>query len=156
VRGAAQGGSHATLIALVLDALFRTLARTDEGSALALVNATPAEATVPIERSDLTEVLGNLLDNAVRYAASTVHVGCERNGEDWSIAVDDDGPGIAPESEALVRRRRRLDLGGGAGLGLAIVDDILDAYRWRMILDHSPLGGLRTVIAPQATRTAPQ
>ena len=131
--------------------MFRTLARTDEGSALTFVNGAPAEATAPFERSDLTEVLGNLLDNAVRYAASTVRVACERNGGDWTIAVEDDGPGVAPESEALVRRRGgRLDLSGGAGLGLAIVDDILDAYRWSMSLDRSLLGGLKVVMAPRA------
>ena len=149
VRGAAQHGSHATPIAAVVDALFRTLARTDAGSALNFVNAVPAEATAPFERSDLTEVLGNLLDNGVRYTASTVRVACERIGEDWSIAVEDDGPGIAPEAEALVRQRGgRLDLSGGAGLGLAIVEDILEAYRWRMNLDRSQLGGLKVVISP--------
>jgi signal transduction histidine kinase len=151
VRCAAQRGSEATLVAPVVTALFRTLARTDEGSALSLVNAAPTEATVPIERTDLTEVLGNLLDNAVRYAASTVRVGCERNGEDWTIAVEDDGPGIPPESEALVRQRGgRLDLSGGAGLGLAIVEDILEAYRWRLTLDRCRLGGLGAVITSQA------
>ena len=74
VRGAAQHGSHITPIAAVVESLFRTLARTDAGSALNFVNAAPAEAIVPFERSDLTEVLGNLLDNGVRYAASAVHV----------------------------------------------------------------------------------
>jgi signal transduction histidine kinase len=151
VQGAARSGSGATPIGPVVDALFRTLARTDQGSALNLVNATPAEATVPIERSDLTEALGNLLDNGVRYAVSTVRVTCVRDGEGWTIAVEDDGSGIAPETEKLIRKRGgRLDLTGGAGLGLAIVDDILDAYRWSMSLDRSDLGGLRIVIAPQA------
>jgi signal transduction histidine kinase len=150
VRGSGRADSNATPIASVVDAVFRTLARTDEGSALTFINGAPAEATAPFERSDLTEVLGNLLDNAVRYAASTVSVACERHGEAWTIAIEDDGPGIAPESEALVRRRGgRLDLSGGAGLGLAIVDDILDAYRWSMSLDRSRLGGLKVVMAPR-------
>ena len=74
----------------------------------------------------------------------------ERIGEDWSIVVEDDGPGIAAEAEAVVRQRGgRLDLSGGAGLGLAIVEDILEAYQWRMKLDRSQLGGLKVVISPQ-------
>jgi signal transduction histidine kinase len=151
VRGAAQRGSQATPVAPLVDALFRTLARAEADSALAFVNAAPAEAAAPFDRSDLTEVLGNLLDNAARYADSTVRVSCERMGQDWAIAVEDDGPGIAPDAEALVRKRGgRLDLSGGAGLGLAIVDDILEAYRWRLSLERSPLGGLRAAISPQA------
>ena len=150
IRGATQRGVHPTPIAPVVDALFRTLTRTDKGSEIAFVNAAPVEATAPFERSDLTEVLGNILDNAVRYAASMVRVSCEHGGERWRIVVEDDGPGIAPEAEALVRQRGgRLDLSGGAGLGLAIVDDILEAYRCRMILDRSPLGGLKVEIASQ-------
>ena len=145
--GVTQGGAHPTPVAPVVDALFRTLARTDKGSELAFVNATPAEATAPFERSDLTEVLGNIVDNAVRYAASAVRVSCERSGESWTIAVEDDGPGIAPESEPFVRQRGgRLDLSGGAGLGLAIVEDVLDAYGWRMILERSPMGGLKALL----------
>ena len=86
----------------------------------------------------------------VRYTTSTVRVVCERIGEDWSIAVEDDGPGIAPEAEALVRQRGgRLDLSGGAGLGLAIVEDILEAYHWRMKLERSQLGGLKVIVAPR-------
>lgn len=145
--GAAKRGAHTTPIAPVVDALFRTLARTDKGSELAFVNAAPEEATAPFERPDLTEVLGNILDNAVRYAASKVRVSCERSGESWAIAVEDDGPGIAPEAEALVRQRgARLDLSGGAGLGLAIVEDVLEAYTWRMILERSTMGGLKVLL----------
>jgi signal transduction histidine kinase len=150
VRGKAQHSTQTTPIAEVADALFRTLGRTQKGSALAFVNAAPAEATVPFDRSDLTEVLGNLLDNAVRYAASTVRVSCERGRTDWTISVEDDGPGIASKFKALARQRGgRLDLSGSAGLGLAIVEDLLEAYGWCMNLDRSSLGGLRVVIASQ-------
>ena len=145
--GAAQPGFRATPIAPVVEALVRTLERTDKGSEVVFVNAAPAEATAPFERSDLTEVLGNILDNAVRYASPKVRISCERGDESWAIAVEDDGPGIAPGAEALVRQRGgRLDLSGGAGLGLAIVEDVLDAHRWRMILGRSSMGGLKVLL----------
>ena len=151
MRGGAQRGVYSTPIAPVVEALFRTLAHTEKGSALSLVNAAPADAIAPFERSDLTEVLGNILDNAVRYASTEVRVSCERKKENWSLVIEDDGPGIAAEAEAIVRLRGgRLDMSGGAGLGLALVEDILDAYRWRMALRRSPLGGLRVEIAPQS------
>lgn len=147
--GAARRGLHATPVAPVVDALFRTLARTDKGAAIEFVNAAPAEATAPFERADLTEVLGNILDNAVRYAKSTVRVSYEPADGNWTIAVEDDGPGVAPETEALIRRRGgRLDQSGGAGLGLAIVEDVLQAYGWRMAFERSSMGGLKVLLTP--------
>jgi signal transduction histidine kinase len=94
-----------------------------------------------MERTDLTEALGNLLDNATRYAKSVVRVCAPSAGE---IDVEDDGPGIAPDAEALIRRRGgRLDESGGAGLGVAIVQEILDAYGGSLKFERSALGGLK-------------
>ena len=71
------------------------------------------------------------------------------NSEPLAIVVEDDGPGIEPNMEALIRQRGgRLDESGGAGLGLSLVQDILDAYRWRMGFERSPLGGLSLRLAP--------
>jgi signal transduction histidine kinase len=100
----------------------------------------------PIERVDLTELIGNLLDNAMRHAATRVRVSCDDGAGRLLVTIEDDGPGLDPDLEARVRQRgKRLDNGGAAGLGLAIAiaQDILDAYGWNMEFSRSPLGGLR-------------
>jgi signal transduction histidine kinase len=75
-----------------------------------------------------------------------VQISCEvscEGGANPVIVIADDGAGLDPAQEAFVRQRGgRLDQGGGAGLGLAIAQDILDAYGWRMEMARSPLGGL--------------
>ena len=68
------------------------------------------------------------------------------------IVIEDDGPGIAPaERVRMLERGARLDRrGDGAGLGLAIVQDVLGAYGWRLELAASDLGGLKATIAAAA------
>ena len=93
-----------------------------------------------MDKHDLTEALGNLLDNATRYAKSTVRI----SSPSTEIDVEDDGPGVDPQAEALIRRRGgRLDESGGAGLGIAIAEEILAAYDGGLRFDRSPLGGLK-------------
>lgn len=72
------------------------------------------------------------------------------------IIIEDDGEGIAPgQLVRVIERGTRLDeRGKGAGLGLAIVQDVLNAYGWRLDLTKSELGGLKAMIAP-ATHTPP-
>jgi signal transduction histidine kinase len=147
VRAAAtRRGRQATPLREVVEALIRTLGRTENGERVRFENEVAASVLAPFERLDLTELLGNLLDNAARHARSRVQVSCEDSCEGGAIPViviADDGPGLDPAHEAFVRQRGgRLDQGGGAGLGLAIAQDILDAYGWRMEMARSPLGGL--------------
>lgn len=140
---ATRRGPHSTALEEVVNALIRTLRRTDKGETVLFDTAIGAGATVPFERMDLTELLGNLLDNAVRHAAARVRVSSISGSHGSSIEIEDDGPGLDPELEPVARRRGgRLDQDGGAGLGLAIAQDILDAYGWRMDFSRSPLGGL--------------
>nr|WP_255609114.1 ATP-binding protein [Methylosinus sp. Sm6] len=129
-----------TSVGEVVDALARTLASAGAEVAFDL-RVAPSERVV-VERVDLMEVLGNLMENAARHAASRVRV----SATGGLFVVEDDGPGLAAESEALIRERGgRLDEsgGGGAGLGLAIVQDVLDAYGGAMRFSRSDLGGLR-------------
>ena len=127
-----------------------TLERTPSGSRIAFETQIEEEARLPLDRTDLAEVLGNLLENAARHAASRVRVGACSDAGGMSIVIEDDGEGIAPAQLTAVRQRGvRLDeRGEGAGLGLAIVQDVLEAYGWRLELGRSDLGGT-IAVAPK-------
>jgi signal transduction histidine kinase len=100
------------------------------------------------EEQDLQEMLGNLLDNACKWAARRVEVSAVLKGDRLAIRIDDDGPGIAPDQrEAMIRRGVRADEQvPGTGLGLAIVDDLARLYGGRVALAESPLGGLAATL----------
>ncbi len=146
------GAAASTDLAPLVHSLIATLARTPAGMRLTFEPRIPVGAAAPFDRTDLAEVLGNLLDNASRHALSRVRVTAYPGPAGASIVIEDDGKGIAPVARSKVLERgARLDQRGeGAGLGLAIVLDVLDAYGWRLVLGASDLGGLRAVIAPGA------
>src|SRR6185295_18129637 len=104
--------------------------RTPEGDRLAFKVSVPVDLTAAIDEADLAELLGNLIENAARFAASSVTVDASRNHEGIVIRIIDDGPGVAEADQALaIPRGVRLDTdGSGSGLGLAIVSDIVEAY----------------------------
>jgi len=97
------------------------------------------------QREDLDEMLGNLLDNACKWARARVRLTCSKEGEQIVIVVDDDGPGIEPSMrEAVMRRGVRADEAGqGSGLGLAIVRDLAEIHGGSISLEESPMGGAR-------------
>ena len=118
------------------------------GEGLLLERDVPPGLLLPWDREDVLELLGNLLDNACKWADSEVRLGIESTPEGYRLWVDDDGPGI-PESQRLqvLERGSRLDEQvEGHGLGLGIVRDIVDAWGGRLDLLESPLGGLRVSI----------
>lgn len=95
-------------------------------------------------------MLGNLLDNACKWAAADVQVtASEADNGMVVINVDDDGPGLSPEErEEAVKRGIRLDeTAPGTGLGLSIVADIAGMNGGGLTLSDSPLGGLRASVA---------
>ena len=145
---ARQRGSVATALKPLVDSLIATLSRTPAAQHLAFDARIAEGLNVPLDRTDLAEVLGNLLENAARHAKQQVRIGADASGQ--TITVEDDGPGIAAAERARVLERgARLDQrGDGAGLGLAIVQDVLSAYGWRLELAASDLGGLKATIAP--------
>jgi signal transduction histidine kinase len=104
------------------------------------------KAQVRVERQDLDEMLGNLVENAAKYGGGRVFVTVERKDSTVDILVEDDGPGI-PEADrgSLFARGARLDTTGkpGTGLGLAIVRDVAEIYGGTIQLEESEdLGGL--------------
>ncbi len=102
-------------------------------------------ATVRVERQDLDELIGNLVENAAKYGGGSVFVTVRESGSWVDILVEDDGAGIpAAERERIFDRGVRLDTGKpGTGLGLAIVRDVAEIYGGTVTLGESEdLGGL--------------
>jgi signal transduction histidine kinase len=103
------------------------------------------DAVVRVERQDLDELLGNLVENAAKYGGGSVFVTVVKNAPWVEILIEDDGTGI-PEAarERIFDRGARLDTGKpGTGLGLAIVRDVAEIYGGSVMLDESEdLGGL--------------
>src|SRR6185436_5627680 len=97
------------------------------------------------EKQDFEEMVGNLLDNACKWAKTRVRVNAVRDTDMLTVLVDDDGPGLTEEDRAkVVKRGQRLDeTKPGSGLGLSIVADLADLYKGRFELQPSPEGGLR-------------
>lgn len=133
--------------------LFMTLERLYQDKGLQLQLDLPQPVTVNLDREDLLELLGNLLDNACKWAEQTVRLTARRGGGELRLSVEDDGPGCDPEqSEQLARRGVRLDEQvAGSGLGLSIVRDLLETYDGEIGFSRSPLGGLKVeVVLPVA------
>lgn len=129
----------------VIRSLVNTLIRTPQGEHLNIETDIGNGISVRADRDDLNEVLGNLIENAVRHAKTTVHVRALGERATVRFVVEDDGPGI-PDGKLgkVLRRGQRLDRAPlGAGLGLGIVSDILDHYGQTATLERSALGGLK-------------
>lgn len=134
-------------LAAELNALVQTLRMVYREKPLTLSVEAPAAEDCPLEREDLMELLGNLLDNACKWARSQVRLSVVP-GERWRFTVEDDGPGVAEAELANITGRGvRVDENTvGHGLGLAIARDLLDQYRGTLRFDASPeLGGLRVL-----------
>lgn len=154
-RAAAAQGVPGAVVPLepVVQGLLRTLERVHADRHLDMRWTPPGqELRFAGETQDLQEMLGNLLDNACKWARSAVEVDAQRlaeDGRDWLVCrVDDDGPGIAPElRDRVTARGARLDESvPGSGLGLAIVQEIAGLYGGSLALDVAPAGGLRAVL----------
>ena len=131
-------GESAAALARTLDRLY-----TDRGITIRLDVDT--DHAVRVQREDLDEMLGNLLDNACKWARSRVTICSALAGGDVIITVDDDGPGV-PSSmrEVVLQRGMRADEASpGSGLGLAIVQELAELYGGGISLDTASGGGLR-------------
>jgi signal transduction histidine kinase len=127
-----------------LEAVQRAVDRLHEGVTVDI--AGDHQAQVRVERQDLDEMLGNLVENAAKYGGGRVFVTVEPKGRFVDILIEDDGAGIPEEKrDELFARGARLDTTGkpGTGLGLAIVRDVAEIYGGTVHLEESEdLGGL--------------
>lgn len=102
---------------------------------------------IPFDRDDMLELLGNLLDNAWKYAKSKVVLKVERNGQGWCFSVEDDGPGVSDSEISRVNGRGiRVDEDQqqkGHGLGLSICQTIVNSYNGTLSHSRSDMGGFK-------------
>ena len=122
------------------------------GRGIAIALDAPEDARFRGEKQDLEEMIGNLVDNACKWAQSRVAVetfierpAAHSERRDLRVVVDDDGPGLSPQQrEQVARRGRRLDeTKPGSGLGLSIVVELASLYGGGLTLSTAPIGGLR-------------
>jgi len=100
------------------------------------------------DEGDLMEVLGNLLDNAFKWADTTIDISADISNKKLSIIVSDDGPGIAKDKrDNLLQRGVRADQQTpGHGIGLSIVLNIVQAYHGSLDIQHSRSGGAKIIV----------
>jgi signal transduction histidine kinase len=150
-RAAASGASGAApcRVAECADALARTLSKLYATRSINVTSTMARDLCVRVQREDLDEILGNLLDNAFKWARSTVILEASRTGSTVTLTLDDDGPGVDPALRtAVLERGVRADEGApGSGLGLAIVRELVEIYGGSVSLEDSPLGGLRARVS---------
>ena len=136
-----------TDVAPVVTALARTMEKIHHDRGIAIEVDADANARFRGERPDLEEMIGNLVDNACKWATSrvAVEVVSEKSGQVLRIAVDDDGRGLSrSEREQVSHRGQRLDeTKPGSGLGLSIVVELAHLYGGKLELGAAPIGGLR-------------
>ncbi len=133
----------------IVDGLVRTMLRIHAGRDLELsVQPMPEGLAFRGEEQDLQEMLGNLLDNACKWAGQRIEIQARTGQGMLEIILDDDGRGIAADlRESILRRGVRADQQvPGTGLGLAIVDDLARMYGGGIMLAESPLGGARATL----------
>lgn len=151
-RVAAGSGviGRATEVREVLEPLKRALERIHREREIAITIDCPPDIRFAGERQDLEEILGNVCDNACKWAKGRVAVEVaastsRRPPGKLTIRIEDDGPGLSDEQRARIGKRGvRLDeTKPGTGLGLSIVTDLVQSYRGSLALAPSPMGGLR-------------
>lgn len=100
--------------------------------------------SIPIDRDDLLELLGNLLDNAAKFARKSVRLVIEKQAQQISFTVIDDGVGVDEEElSRLIERGVRLDESvQGHGLGLSICQSIMESYQGQLLFDAEKEAGL--------------
>ena len=152
-RAAASGATPGTSseVGPAVDALVRTVSRLHATRGVAIRSHVAPGASVRAQREDLEEMLGNLLDNACKWAKSQVRVSLELLPAEplrpvyWLVQIEDDGPGWrAGDPTSLFARGARADESApGHGLGLSIVQELVDAYDSEIRAARGELGGAR-------------
>ena len=134
-----------TKVAPIVARMVNALKHTTDNQALAWQSEIPPASEMPIEAGDLLELVGNLLDNARKWAKSRILISF-KNG---TLTIEDDGPGVPDDKlQAIQKRGVRLDENvAGWGLGLGIVRDLCETYGLDLTIKRSGLGGLSVSVS---------
>ena len=108
----------------------------------------PEAVNVPLDQHDLSELLGNLLDNARKYARSKVKVSAREKDTKIELSIVDDGPGVPEDEMELIKQPglQGTNSATGYGLGLAIVHDILELQGGDLVFENNANQGLTVVM----------
>ncbi len=152
---AAVLGHQKCAVAPVVEKVVHAFGRLSDTRELAWETKVQPSAQFPGDDGDLTEILGNLLDNARKWSARQIRVSAETVAGSLVLRVEDDGPGLSQEQALQIARGRRWDESRpGTGFGLAITRDLAESYQGNLELDGSELGGMRaTVTVPMRRET---
>lgn len=135
----------------VVERLVRTLDKVYQEKPVAVDLDLDPAATFTGDEADLTEILGNLLDNAYKYCSRAVRVRVEtlQPADGVRFSIEDDGPGIAADQvDTLLQRGRRMDESvPGQGIGLGMASEIIALYDGQLSFSGSPLGGTRVQVS---------
>jgi len=149
-----QGQRERTQLSPVIDELARTLERIFQDKGVVIDWDAPDDVFFQGEKQDLLEIVGNVMENACKWARRHVRVvAAEAGPRRLIVTIEDDGPGLPPgQREAVLKRGERLDeLTPGSGLGLSIVEELAKAYEGSIRLEAASLGGLQvTITLPRA------
>lgn len=138
-----------TSVPVVIDQVAEAISRMYPDHSIDTTGASDVDLAVAVDTRDMYEILGNLIDNACKYSNQRVVVAAQFAGDDFvEVSVDDNGPGLPPEAwkEVLAIGIRWDERKPGAGLGLAIVDELVSLYGGSITLGKSSLGGLSVVV----------
>jgi signal transduction histidine kinase len=141
------GGSQVTALRPVAERMVTFFRRMPRGHDLTWTLDIGADIQVAADSEDMTELLGNLLENACKWATSTVTLAAQNSGDRVRVTVLDDGAGVPDDAlTVLTGRGVRLDQRvPGTGLGLAIAQDIAEAYGGSLTFSNRSEGGFAAV-----------
>lgn len=133
----------------IVGEIVRTLKRTAVGERLAWAVDLPGQLLLPVDPHDLRELAGNVIENAAKWARTSVTLRWQAVGGRGVLVVEDDGPGVDPEkirtmTERGVRHDERV---AGTGLGLSIVREICDVYGLSLAIENRQSEGLRIAVS---------
>ena len=153
-RAAAGGATRfapPVLVAPILDRVRDALVKVHAEKGLVITTECQPDLTWRIDEGDVFEILGNLMDNAAKWARSRVNARAWRDGGRLLLRVEDDGPGFSDTESVLQIHVRGDERVPGHGVGLAVVNDLVASHQGELKLSRSPLGGaLVEIVLPVA------